>query len=127
MKCDDLLDSIGGIDREILEESQKLRKDGRVRGNRLLAVIPIAAAAVLVFGVVSAVLWNARKSNTAQEGPGSGIAAETLSLQENTETGPGPSSQELTAGTEDAVPETEEPAREASAESETMRRRGFRR
>ena len=118
MKRDDLLDSIGGIDREILEESQKLRKDGRVRGNRLFAVIPIAAAAVLVFGVVSAVLWNARKSNTAQEGPGSGIAAETLSLQENTETGPGPSSQELTAGTEDAVPETEEPAREASAESE---------
>ncbi len=109
MKRDDLLDSIGGIDREIIEESQKLREDGRARKNRMAVVIPIAAAAVLLIGVISAVWWNSRTGNTAAEGPGTGEVpepVETVSLYESNE---------------EAVPEVSELMSEAAEAAESAR------
>ncbi|MBR6322516.1 MAG: hypothetical protein IKR59_06570, partial [Lachnospiraceae bacterium] len=83
MKRDDLLDAVGGIDSEIIEESRKLRQNKKPYRNRLAVILPIAAAALLAVGVISAVLWNSMHGNTGAEVTDPGNPVETVTLYEN--------------------------------------------
>lgn len=110
MKRDDLLDAVGGIDREIIEESQKLRMNRRPRKNRLAVILPIAAAAVLVAGFVSAVLWNSWRTNTGAEATETGEPVETVTLYEKTQ-----DPDELERAAAEAAEEARKQAEEAAS------------